>query len=98
MRRRRARSGARNGPAICSKGRWRAAAPQVDETLDFFGTLKSQHHEVAAKTRQLHDSCQQLVRPFCTPADDTPLKYRGKYRMQQLMEPHVKDSNCLRLP
>jgi hypothetical protein len=36
---------------------------QVDQTLDFFGTLKSQHHEVAAKTRQLHDNCQQLVRP-----------------------------------
>ena len=35
---------------------------QVDQTLDFFGTLKSQHHEVAAKTRQLHDNCQQLVR------------------------------------
>jgi len=34
---------------------------KVDETLEFFGTLKLQHHEVAAKTRQLHDGCQQLV-------------------------------------
>lgn len=44
---------------------------QVDETLEFFGTLKSQHHEVAAKTRQLHDSCQQLVRrPHAAPLPD----------------------------
>ena len=41
---------------------------QVDQTLDYFGTLKSQHHEVAAKTRQLHDNCQQLVRPYVAAA------------------------------
>lgn len=34
---------------------------KVDETLEFFASLKLQHHQVAAKSRQLHDSCQQLV-------------------------------------
>ena len=34
---------------------------QVDQTLGFLDQLKEQHHEVASKTRQLHDKCERLV-------------------------------------
>ena len=38
------------------------AGQQVDQTLGFLDQLKEQHHEVASKTRQLHDKCERLVR------------------------------------
>lgn len=35
---------------------------QVEQTLGHFEHLKQQHHQVASKSRQLHDSCERLVR------------------------------------
>lgn len=34
---------------------------QVDSTLRGFDTLKTQHRNVSAKTRALHESCERLV-------------------------------------
>lgn len=34
---------------------------QVDSTLGGFDTLKTQHRNVSAKTRALHESCERLV-------------------------------------
>ena len=38
-----------------------ASAKQVDSTLRGFDTLKTQHRNVSAKTRALHESCERLV-------------------------------------
>lgn len=40
----------------------------MDQTLGFLDQLKEQHHEVASKTRQLHDKCERLVRTSMAPA------------------------------
>ena len=34
---------------------------QVDSTLSLFNDLQTQHRQVAAKTKSLHDSCERLV-------------------------------------
>lgn len=34
---------------------------QVDETLELFNELQSQHQAVATKTKTIHDACDRLV-------------------------------------
>jgi len=53
---------------ILSLSMLRFCHDQVDQTLGFLDQLKEQHHEVASKTRQLHDKCERLVRHLsCLP-------------------------------
>ena len=66
----------------------------MDQTLGFLDQLKEQHHEVASKTRQLHDKCERLVRHLSSPCRPALFGTRLKQACDALAL--LRGSDCMR--